>query len=106
MSPQESLQELRQQIDAVDEEIITAIVRRVALARTIGAIKYQSAQPVLDPAREAAVVAHAAARGREAGIPDQELRALYWHIMALSRKTQLTVAASHAGSQTSNTAPV
>lgn len=98
MTSSESLLELRQQIDAVDEEIIAAIVRRISLARAIGEIKHQSAQPVLDPAREAAVVSHAAARGRDAGIPDQELRALYWHIMALSRKTQLTVTAGDESS--------
>lgn len=94
MTTNESLQDLRRQIDAVDEEIIAAIVRRVALAKAIGEVKHQAAQPVLDPAREAAVVSRAAARAREAGVPEQELRTLYWQIMALSRRTQLELSAT------------
>lgn len=85
----DSLQTLRQDIDAVDEEIIAAIVRRMTLARAIGALKQQAGQPVLDPAREASVVSRAAMRGRDAGLPEQDVRALYWQLMALARRAQM-----------------
>jgi chorismate mutase len=83
------LQALRQDIDGVDDEILTALVRRLSLARAIGEIKQRTGQPVLDPAREASVVTRAAARARDAGLPEQEMRALYWQLMALARRAQL-----------------
>lgn len=85
----EMLQTLRQDIDAVDEEIIAAIVRRMTLARAIGTLKQRTGQPVLDPAREASVVSRAAMRGRDAGLPEQDVRALYWQLMAWARRAQM-----------------
>ncbi len=86
----ERLQQLRQDIDAVDEEIVSAIARRMTLAREIGELKQETGQHVLDPAREASVVTRAVTRGRAAGLPEHDMRALYWQIMALARRTQLT----------------
>ncbi len=43
---------------------------------------------MLDPAREAEVVGRAAARAREAGLPEDEIRALYWKVMAVARGVQ------------------
>lgn len=83
------LQELRQDIDGVDDQILTALVRRLLLARAIGEIKQRTGQPVLDPAREASVVTRAAVKARDAGLPEQEMRALYWQLMALARRAQL-----------------
>lgn len=85
----QQLQQLRLDIDGVDDEILTALVRRLSLARAIGEIKQRTGQPVLDPAREASVVTRAAARARDAGLPEQEMRALYWQLMALARRAQL-----------------
>ncbi len=85
----ERMQELRHEIDSVDEVIIGAIIRRVILAREIGELKHQSGLPVLDPAREAAVVSRAAAQSRSVGLPEQEMRTLYWQIMALARHAQM-----------------
>ncbi|HEY0930979.1 MAG TPA: chorismate mutase [Gemmatimonas sp.] len=91
LSSQEQVQlhQLRQDIDGVDDEILSALLRRLSLARAIGEIKQRTGQPVLDPAREASVVTRAAARAREAGLPEQEMRALYWQLMALARRAQL-----------------
>lgn len=83
------IEELRHEIDSVDKVIIDAIIRRVILAREIGELKHQSGLPVLDPAREAAVVSRAAAQSRSAGLPEQEMRTLYWQIMALARHVQM-----------------
>jgi len=46
-------------------------------------------QPVTDPAREAAVVTRASVLARTAGLPEDEIRALYWKLLAISRKAQL-----------------
>ena len=80
---------LREEIEAVDERLIAAIAERVALARAVGRVKAAAGQPIIDPAREAAVVMRASALARMAGLPEDEIRALYWKLMALSRKVQL-----------------
>jgi chorismate mutase len=90
MSPadEHTLAALRTDVEAVDAEIIAAIARRMALAREIRVVKRRAGHPVLDPAREAAVVSRVAAQAREAGLPEDEIRALYWRLMALARKVQ------------------
>lgn len=85
----ESLNNVRAAIEAVDEQLIAAIAQRVALAREAGRVKSASGQPVIDPAREAAVVTRASVLAREAGLPEDEIRALYWRLMAMSRRAQL-----------------
>lgn len=80
---------LREEIEAVDERLIAAIAERLALAREVGRVKAAAGQPVTDPAREAAVVARASALARAAGLPEDEIRALYWKLLAISRKVQL-----------------
>ncbi len=80
---------LRAQVEAVDQRLIALIAERLRLARAIGAMKRAAGQPVTDPAREAAVVARAAGLARDADIPEEEMRALYWRLLAMSRRVQL-----------------
>ena len=80
---------LRAQIEAVDEQLVGLIAERLTLARAIGRAKCLAGEPVTDPAREAAVVARASALAREAGVPEDEIRALYWRLLAMSRRAQL-----------------
>lgn len=91
MSPAETaqLRALRDEIEAVDATLIEAIARRMSLAKEIRVVKQRAGQPVLDPAREAAVVARASAQARAAGLPEDEIRALYWRLMALARRVQV-----------------
>jgi chorismate mutase len=92
MSPADAAQlgALREEIEAVDEALILALARRMELAREIRVVKQRAGQPVLDPAREAAVVSRASTRARAAGLPEDEVRALYWKIMALARRVQVS----------------
>jgi chorismate mutase len=83
-----SLDELRGEIQRVDADILELLAERMAIARAIGAIKRSEGLPVVDPAREAAVVAHVAARARDMGLPEDGLRELFWRILALSRREQ------------------
>lgn len=91
MSPADvaQLAALRAEIEAVDAALIDAIAHRMALAKQIRVVKQRAGQPVLDPAREAAVVARASVRARQAGLPEDEIRALYWKLMALARRVQV-----------------
>ncbi len=83
---------LRAQIEAVDAQLVGVIAQRLALAKAIGCSKRASGIPVTDPAREAAVVARVSALAREAGVPEDEIRALYWRLLAMSRRAQLSSA--------------
>lgn len=87
MTPIESL---RAEIEAVDTRLIAAIAERVSLAKRVGQVKRANGQPITDPAREAAVVARASALAREAGLPDHEIRALYWRLLAMARRVQIS----------------
>jgi chorismate mutase len=87
-APQE-LAAVRAEIEAVDAAIVDALARRLSLARDVRAVKTRAGQPVLDPAREADVIARVGAMARHAGLPEDEVRALYWRIVAMSRRAQL-----------------
>jgi len=50
------------------DTLLALVVRRLKVAETVAAAKWSSGRPVEDRAREAAVVAAAAARARRAGI--------------------------------------
>ncbi len=52
----DSLGGLRKEIDRVDEEIISLLIRRQAAARAIGRIKMEQGMEVFDPAREREVL--------------------------------------------------
>lgn len=83
------LNELRVAIDTVDASIIQLIAERVRLARTVGQLKAEEGQAIVDPRREAAVVARAVALARDAQLPEEEIRSLYWLVVGISRRAQM-----------------
>jgi chorismate mutase len=89
-STQAELSRLREEIARVDRAIVDLIGERVRLARQVGAAKRSAGLPMLDPAREAAVIRHAAVLAREANLVDDEVRQIFWHIVGLSRRAQLS----------------
>ena len=88
MSAAEELGALRTQIEALDAELIRVIAARLALAREVGRVKAKTGQAISDPAREATVVQRATLLAREAGLPEEDIRTLFWQIMAMSRREQ------------------
>jgi chorismate mutase/prephenate dehydrogenase len=87
------LNRLREEIEEIDRAIITLIARRVAAARDVGRAKRDSGLPILDPAREAAVVRRAVELARDHELDEEDMREIFWHIIGLSRRAQL---AGHA----------
>lgn len=88
-SARRDLARLREEIERIDREIVTLVAGRVRLAREVGTAKRAAGLPTLDPAREAAVVRRAGALARDAGLVDEEMRALFWHLIGLSRRAQV-----------------
>lgn len=85
----DDLAALRGEIERLDRDLITLISRRVELGRRVGAAKRAAGVPLLDPAREAAVVRRAGALAREAGLEDEDVRYIFWHLIGLSRRAQV-----------------
>lgn len=92
------LAEVRQELDAVDREIVALFEKRMLLARDVVAYKLAHDMPVLDRSREEAVLA-----SRVGMLQDsywaESVRALYEEIMRLSRAEQeriLKEATEHA----------
>lgn len=52
-----TLKTLRDQIDAIDSELVVLLGKRVAVARDIARIKKREKLPILDPNREEAIKA-------------------------------------------------
>lgn len=84
------LEALRARVERIDEALLALLVRRIRIARQIGRAKQRAGLPILDPAREATVVRRAAARARALDLPPEEIRALFWQVIALCRAEQHT----------------
>ncbi len=61
----------RAEINALNEEILEALVRRVAVARKIAEVKRRHGKPVVDPVRERVVLEQARRQAETKGLdPD------------------------------------
>lgn len=85
----DKLAELRDRIEQIDRELIRLIAERVALAREVGEVKRRRNLPTLDPAREAVIIRRSGALAREAGLSEDDVREIFWHLVGLSRRAQL-----------------
>jgi chorismate mutase len=83
-----ALERIRGEIERIDRTLISLLAERVQLAREVGGAKRALGLPTLDPAREAAVVRRAGALAREAGLDDEDVRYVFWHLIGLSRRAQ------------------
>lgn len=80
------LQELREIINGIDDEIVALYIRRMETAAQIGAYKREHGMQVLDAGREQALLNRV---GEEAGEKYAEgVRALFTLLMAQSRALQ------------------
>ena len=84
----EALLSARREIERVDREIVELLAERVQLALRVGRAKREAGLPLLDPAREAAVVRRAGGLARDAGVSDEDVREIFWHVIAMSRRAQ------------------
>jgi chorismate mutase len=82
------LSRCREEIERIDDEIIKLLARRLTLGRQTGTLKREAGLPILDPAREAAVIRRVAEVAREAGLPPEPIREIFWQIVGLSRRAQ------------------
>ena len=88
-APGEELARIRDEIQRIDRSLVTLIAERVALARQVGPLKHALGMPIRDPPREASIVRRAGELAREAGLDDEDVRYIFWHLVGLSRRVQL-----------------
>ena len=87
-----AIDDLREEIDALDEELLTLIERRLDLAASIAAAKSGDAHAagpqelLLRPAREASVIARLA--GLSKRIPHASITAIWRELMAINLQAQ------------------
>ena len=96
----EPLLHVRAEIERVDRDLVSLIVRRVLLAREAGFVKRDAGLPVVDPIQEREVLARARLLADEAGLPYPELRELMRHVIAVSRRAQILDVASETHLET------
>ena len=85
------LPDLRDEIRGIDDELLALVQKRLQVARRVADAKRDAGLPVLDPAREAAVVRYAGEFAREHGLVEEDVRALFWTLVGLTRRAELTL---------------
>jgi len=82
---------LREEIREIDNELLGLVRKRLEVARRVADSKRDAGLPVLDPAREAAVVRYAGEFARQHGLVEEDVRALFWALVGLTRRAELTL---------------
>lgn len=85
------LPDLRDEIRGIDDELLALVQKRLQVARRVADAKRDAGLPVLDPAREAAVVRYAGEFAREHGLVEEDVRTLFWTLVGLTRRAELTL---------------
>jgi len=78
----------REEIERIDNQIIGLLAERLSIGKRTGVLKREAGLPILDPTREAAVIRRVAAVAREAGLPPEPIREIFWQIVGMSRRAQ------------------
>jgi chorismate mutase/prephenate dehydratase len=87
------LEELRQKIDDVDNDIIRLIAERISLAEQIGGIKRRQGQQIEDKQREEAILAHIRQIASGKGINQADIESIYRRIFVASKSIQGAIVA-------------
>lgn len=93
---QQSLQELRSQIDAIDQELIQLLESRVSLAQKIGALKGQSDSPFFTPERERQI--YEKLKNSNAGnLKSEQLISIFREIISAARAAERPLRVAYWG---------
>jgi chorismate mutase/prephenate dehydratase len=77
--------ELREQISAVDDDLVAVVNRRLELARRIFEHKEANGIPIVDPGREAAIVARLVGENR-GPLSDDGVADLVRYVLGLTKR--------------------
>jgi chorismate mutase len=85
----DALETARARVGAIDEQLMVLLAERQRVVRQIGELKREAGRPVLDPAREAAVLRRVAERARGLGLDEDAVRDVWRRVLAMARKVQV-----------------
>lgn len=71
-----AIDDYRRNIDAIDEELLALLARRLDVVRAIGDLKHRAGLAVVQPDRYRLIMDNRLARGRELGLDDDFVRAI------------------------------
>ena len=78
----------REEIENIDNQIVSLLARRLTLGKRTGELKRVAGLPILDPTREAAVIRRVTSVARDAELPTEPIREIFWQIVGMSRRVQ------------------
>ena len=90
MAAELNLEQLRDEINKIDEVIVRLLDSRARCAYAVGRLKHELGRPIYEPAREAAVIAHVRQVNEALGGPldGDAVARLYERIMDEARRIQ------------------
>ncbi len=92
----EKLKPLREQIDAIDAQIVDLLNKRARLAQEVGHVKAETNAPVFRPEREAMVLRRVAERN--AGpLASADMQTIFREVMSLCRSLERRVTVAYLG---------
>lgn len=86
-----SLDIYREEIDRIDDEIVSLLARRMDVADRIGRLKQREGMPVVQPSRYNALMARRAEEGRRLGLSPDFLRKVFGAIHEESVRVQVSL---------------
>src|SRR6478735_8128498 len=95
-SPKPELLALRQQIDAIDRELLSTLNRRAALAKAVGEVKKREGTVAFRPDREAAVIDGLKARNT-GPLPTDSVAPIWREIMSACRALETPTRVAYLG---------
>jgi chorismate mutase len=82
------ISKLRQKVDAIDDQILTALCERVKICQAIGEKKKKLGKPIYDASRESEVYKRIRAKCSELGLDAGQIEALYHEIVNMCSAVQ------------------
>jgi len=95
-NPTHALEDLRREIDAIDEQIVELLARRHGKVQSVVTIKKSLGLPVYHPAREEDLIYQRRQQARQAGLDPDHVEELYRCIVRQSRMRQTVHISKHA----------
>jgi chorismate mutase / prephenate dehydratase len=93
---EDKLLPLRQQIDAIDAEILTLLNRRAQIAQEVGHVKAETNAPVFRPEREAQVLLKVAERN-PGPLQGSDIQTIFREVMSACRALEKRVTVAYLG---------
>jgi len=83
-----SLDELREEIRSIDQEIVELIAQRTYVAESIAAVKREEGIPTTDESQEQAVMDRAGENAQRFGVDDNLVKAIFRLLIELNKVEQ------------------